>query len=146
MADSELVIGIPEALSGFLGGLMLGLALPRGDWRKAASVGHRDAETVRPANGLDTEKSRLLRGKLKHAVGNARVAPIAFSALRRENDRVKRRLGSSGERAGLGGHGFQETDGGIRAVRLFPGSRPRQAPSGVASYHTAYTARQRDRE
>lgn len=81
MADSELVIGIPETLSGFLGGQMLCLTLPSGDSFEAAPIGNRDAKTVCVANGLDAKKSWLLRGKLNHSVSNLAVAPLTLAAL-----------------------------------------------------------------
>ena len=100
VADSELVIGIPEALTCLLCCLVLCLTLPSGDRFERAPVGNGNSETVRASNGLDAKKAWLLRGKLNHAVGNVAVASVALAALRREDDCIIRRLGSSGERAG----------------------------------------------
>ena len=59
--------------------------------------GHRDAEAVGSARGLDAEKARLPRRQLDHAVGHLAIAGVPIGALAAEDDGVIGWCGSLGE-------------------------------------------------
>src|SRR3984957_15950431 len=95
--NANLVVSIPRALAGLLGGLVLQVRLPRRDRLFARPIRNGDSEAIRAARAFDAQKARLPGRQLLHARGHSPVTTITFGAVRCENHGVVRRLGCLGE-------------------------------------------------
>src|SRR5947207_13720312 len=96
--DAQLVVLVPECFAGLLSNSMFGMRPPFSNGFKARPIRHSDSKPIRAADAFDAEIARLTRSKFSHSIGHLAVAVLAWSALRREDYRVVRRLGKLGER------------------------------------------------
>ena len=78
--NSQLVVLVPECFAFFLSDSMFCMRSPRCNGFQAGPIRDRDAKAVRPANGLHTEKTRLIGRQFAHVVSHLRITTIARCA------------------------------------------------------------------